>query len=607
MLPILQSSGFGKMRMCVQLSTRHPGVLVCLRKSYSKDPYLVSFPPQDAEVTSRNVNANVTAARWSVAVQAIVDAMASVGINIGAQGEQGVALACSMAVDLAVSNRCRTQLSESQAGRPTWPFSTKHDEFFGLVAVREWLETLALNISGDSGGAPGNSMDVDLGEPLGFADQQGQINTNSRQALLAPRLAAWVDRSVPHDANIVMESDVLLELWFRHAAAQGISNQQGWDFLIPTYECDDQTSPKSTSTFDKARLSYVAIQVKNWIKRPGATVLAAPVGPDLIAATGRYKECLELFIDLKAPETFHDYSQRTSTACGPEMVRHHILIGGSAFRVLDRSEGSAKSKVGLLFGKAVSLDTLEFDKEQAKYVRSVDKKATHQEAWNNAQAWVEVVLVGVIQEPSSDETDTSFTASKSSSSTSASSHIESVHNSISEPHVAVARLEDDLLVRNARGELLIGPDGLPMTYNTWDTCSATAYRQGLAAASFIASCDSLGLRIYCLQPLRDFEGWPKPEDPFFVLLLACSRFEEMRALGANLLLICSDNQHARTTVRDLERIGSDLAQLVQYPNRFGPVLATYRFNPDGSVKRQAKPIRIDYKALLWGAHVDMWC
>ncbi|SNX81305.1 uncharacterized protein MEPE_00010 [Melanopsichium pennsylvanicum] len=521
MLPILQSSGFGKMRMTPKCTTT-------------------------SKRTSRNVNANVTAARWSVAVQAIVDAMASVGINIGAQGEQGVALACSMAVDLAVSNR-------------------------------EWLETLALNISGDSGGAPGNSMDVDLGEPLGFADQQGQINTNSRQALLAPRLAAWVDRSVNQ-----------FQLYGQaNKAAQGISNQQGWDFLIPTYECDDQTSPKSTSTFDKARLSYVAIQVKNWIKRPGATVLAAPVGPDLIAATGRYKECLELFIDLKAPETFHDYSQRTSTACP--------------------CKGSAKSKVGLLFGKAVSLDTLEFDKEQAKYVRSVDKKATHQEAWNNAQAWVEVVLVGVIQEPSSDETDTSFTASKSSSSTSASSHIESVHNSISEPHVAVARLEDDLLVRNARGELLIGPDGLPMTYNTWDTCSATAYRQGLAAASFIASCDSLGLRIYCLQPLRDFEGWPKPEDPFFVLLLACSRFEEMRALGANLLLICSDNQHARTTVRDLERIGSDLAQLVQYPNRFGPVLATYRFNPDGSVKRQAKPIRIDYKALLWGAHVDMWC
>lgn len=46
-LPIVQSSGFGKTRTCVQLSTRHPGMLVCLRSTQSHEQHLVSFPPQD--------------------------------------------------------------------------------------------------------------------------------------------------------------------------------------------------------------------------------------------------------------------------------------------------------------------------------------------------------------------------------------------------------------------------------------------------------------------------------------------------------------------------------------------------------------------------------
>ncbi|SPO31800.1 uncharacterized protein UTRI_06637 [Ustilago trichophora] len=53
-LPIIQSSGFGKTRTCVQLSTNSPGMLVCLRSSSTDSPYhdsdYVSFPPQDSEV-----------------------------------------------------------------------------------------------------------------------------------------------------------------------------------------------------------------------------------------------------------------------------------------------------------------------------------------------------------------------------------------------------------------------------------------------------------------------------------------------------------------------------------------------------------------------------
>ncbi len=200
------------------------------------------------------------------------------------------------------------------------------------------------------------------------------------------------------------------------------------------------------------------------------------------------------------------------------------------------------------------------------------------------------------------------TASDSSSSTSTSAtSYTAVPTSSNGKHVAIAALDDDLMVRNDSGKLVIGSDGLPMTYNAWGPCTATTYRQELAAASYIASyCDSLGLAIYSLQPLRDFEGWAKPEDQLLALRRARSRFEVMRALGADLLLICSNNQHAPTTVGGVERIGGDLAQLGEYAEHFGSVYAVSGVNADGSVGRQAKPIRIGYEALSWGAHVDVW-
>ncbi|KAJ9477186.1 4-hydroxyphenylpyruvate dioxygenase [Pseudozyma hubeiensis] len=174
-------------------------------------------------------------------------------------------------------------------------------------------------------------------------------------------------------------------------------------------------------------------------------------------------------------------------------------------------------------------------------------------------------------------------------------------------YVAVAGLDDDLLVRNDTGDLVIGLDGLPMTYNAWGPCTATAYRQELAAASFIASyCDSLNLHVYSLQPLRDFEGWASPKDQLLALRRARSRFEVMRRLGTDLLLICSNNQHAPATVGDVERIGRDLAQLGQFAELFGLISSFYRPDRSDSIEPRGRPIRIGYEALSWGAHVDVW-
>ncbi|SPO31669.1 uncharacterized protein UTRI_06633_B [Ustilago trichophora] len=48
-LPIIQSSGFGKTKMCVPLSFYQPGILICTRPS-SAENATVSFPPQDEKV-----------------------------------------------------------------------------------------------------------------------------------------------------------------------------------------------------------------------------------------------------------------------------------------------------------------------------------------------------------------------------------------------------------------------------------------------------------------------------------------------------------------------------------------------------------------------------
>lgn len=47
-MPIIQSSGFGKTKLCVHLSLHQPGLLVCMRSASTSHPN--SFPPQDKPV-----------------------------------------------------------------------------------------------------------------------------------------------------------------------------------------------------------------------------------------------------------------------------------------------------------------------------------------------------------------------------------------------------------------------------------------------------------------------------------------------------------------------------------------------------------------------------
>ena len=164
--------------------------------------------------------------------------------------------------------------------------------------------------------------------------------------------------------------------------------------------------------------------------------------------------------------------------------------------------------------------------------------------------------------------------------------------------------DDDLLVRTEFGNLVIGSDNLPMTYNAHGICTATEFRHEMAAASYIASyCASLGLKIYSLQPLRDFEGWVDPKMRHLAVQRVRSRFEVMKALGTEMLLICSSNIPAPKTTGDIERIAEDLALIGDLAAKFGPIAVPSE--GQGRIKLPSR-IKIGYEALSWGAHVNLW-
>ena len=93
----------------------------------------------------------------------------------------------------------------------------------------------------------------------------------------------------------------------------------------------------------------------------------------------------------------------------------------------------------------------------------------------------------------------------------------------------------------------------------------------------------LGLSITCFQPFRDFEAMPEPQHARN-LDRAERKFDVMQALGAELLLVCSNIQPA--ALNDDARAAADLAEIAERAQRRG--------------------LRIGYEALAWGRHVNRW-
>ena len=74
----------------------------------------------------------------------------------------------------------------------------------------------------------------------------------------------------------------------------------------------------------------------------------------------------------------------------------------------------------------------------------------------------------------------------------------------------------------------------------------------------------LGLGIDLYQPFRDFEAMPEPARN---LDRAERKFDVMQALGAELLLVCSNTQPA--AVDDAARAAADLAEMAERAARRG--------------------------------------
>jgi 4-hydroxyphenylpyruvate dioxygenase len=96
-------------------------------------------------------------------------------------------------------------------------------------------------------------------------------------------------------------------------------------------------------------------------------------------------------------------------------------------------------------------------------------------------------------------------------------------------------------------------------------------------------CEELGLAVTLFQPFRDFEAMPEPQRSRN-LDRAERKFDTMQALGAELLLVCSNVQPA--ALDDPALAAADLREMAERAARRG--------------------LRICYEALAWGRHVNRW-
>ncbi|SPO29786.1 uncharacterized protein UTRI_10279 [Ustilago trichophora] len=250
--------------------------------------------------------------KWGMVIQSLVAARAPLGLDVGAQGEQGIMLLCTMAADMVARSMYQGLLNRSMT--PATIPKDIHEAIVAPITVAKWIETLIGSTYIEVPWPPPSSRyaDATLGQPdasfLGIVEFWLWVEH------------AWINFKhivkLEKQVSQVKEINPLLlpELWLRHAAAQGPSAQPGWDLLIPIYHTPETNKPPiGEDRFDSEKLSYIAIQVKNSINVPKGTK-QEPVGPRL-AALSLPRQCVELFIDLRSPHQHdgHRYSQRRFT------------------------------------------------------------------------------------------------------------------------------------------------------------------------------------------------------------------------------------------------------------------------------------------------------
>ena len=130
-------------------------------------------------------------------------------------------------------------------------------------------------------------------------------------------------------------------------------------------------------------------------------------------------------------------------------------------------------------------------------------------------------------------------------------------------------------------------------YNAYGECSAEQAALEVAAARFIARyCKERRLKVVCLQPLRDVEGWLDDDDRREAMDRLTSRFAVMQALDTALLLICSQNTPAPRTTANVATLVADFTQISHLAAEF--------------TRTTGHMVKVGFEALSWGAHVDVW-
>ena len=162
----------------------------------------------------------------------------------------------------------------------------------------------------------------------------------------------------------------------------------------------------------------------------------------------------------------------------------------------------------------------------------------------------------------------------------------------------------------ARGSAVAKPplDESKSAWNAHGACTPSQVTKEIFCASYVGGlCNTLGLQVLTLQPMRDVEGWTSPRDRLAAFKRVQSRFPVMRALGTDLMIVCSNNQAAPATTGDVDTLANDLRELADAAAQYEEsVSASTSTAPAVSPSQSKRPIRIAYEALSWGAHVDKW-
>lgn len=151
-----------------------------------------------------------------------------------------------------------------------------------------------------------------------------------------------------------------------------------------------------------------------------------------------------------------------------------------------------------------------------------------------------------------------------------------------------------------------------IAWNAHGSCTPGQVAKEIFCASYIAGmCHNLGLTILTLQPMRDVEGWTLPSDREAAFNRVRSRFPILRALGTDLMIICSNNQHAPATTGDYDIIANDLRQLADEAIQYVQSVSSSSSSSSSATATASaasfeRPLRIAYEGLSWGAHVDKW-